>query len=277
MIAEAMNSSKVAFIERRPIISYYLLACSLSWAIQIPLALQAQDVIQSQLPFALHYLSGFGPLLSAAYMSWRLGGRQGLRGLFSRLTRWRVGLGWWAVALSPLFALVLLWLVARIIRGDPLTLLDLGRVEFLPNLGIGAAFLWIATFGLGEETGWRGFALPRLQANHSALSATLILWVIWSLWHLPLFFYMYEPSILPGWLIGLLAGSITFTWLFNSTDGSLLMTVIFHGLFNFTTGCARCKTGLAAMVISSLVMVWAVLIVVIFRPANLASSDKVIA
>lgn len=272
-----MNTSKETFVDRHPIFSYYALACGLSWLIQIPLALQAQGVIQSQLPFALHYLSGFGPLLSAAYMSWRLGGRQGLQGLFSRLTRWRVGLGWWMVALSPLFALVLLWLVARLIGGDPLTLLDLGRVEFLPNLGIGAAFLWIATFGLGEETGWRGFALPRLQAKRSALAATLLLWLMWSLWHLPLFFYMYEPSILVGWLIGLLAGAITFSWLFNSTGGSVLMTVIFHGLFNFATGCASCKTGLAAMVISSLVMVWAVLIVVIFKPANLASSDKVTA
>ena len=65
------------------------------------------------------------------------------------------------------------------------------------------------TFGLGEETGWRGFALPRLQRGHSALSATLILWALWALWHLPLFFYSYDLSVVPGLTIGLLAGAVT--------------------------------------------------------------------
>ena len=125
--------------------------------------------------------------------------------------------------------------------------------------------LWVLTFGIGEETGWRGFALPRLQESHSPLGATIILWVFWALWHLPLFFYSYEVSILPGFLIGLLAGAINFTWLYNSTDGSILLVALWHGTFNFTTACSSCKTGLSAAVISTLVMVWAVAIVLFYR------------
>jgi membrane protease YdiL (CAAX protease family) len=134
--------------------------------------------------------------------------------------------------------------------------------------------LWILTFGIGEETGWRGFALPRLQNGRSAFSATLLLWVFWALWHLPLFFYSYDRSIIPGMLFGLLAGAITFTWLYNSTGGSVLMTAIWHGLFNYTTACTSCKTGLIAAVISTVVMVWAVVVVIWFKPADLAHARK---
>jgi membrane protease YdiL (CAAX protease family) len=137
--------------------------------------------------------------------------------------------------------------------------------------------IWITTFGLGEETGWRGFTLPRLQVEHNALAATLILWAMWSLWHMPMFLYMYDARILVGWLLGLLAGSITFPWLFNSTGGSLLLTVIFHGLFNYATACTRSKVGLPGAVLSSLVIVGAFLVVVIFKPAHLAHKERVIA
>jgi membrane protease YdiL (CAAX protease family) len=141
-------------------------------------------------------------------------------------------------------------------------------------LGLVAIPLWILTFGIGEESGWRGFALPRLQKEHSALSATFLLWVFWALWHLPLFFYIYDPDIIPGMLIGLLAGTITFTWLYNSTGGSVLMTAIWHGLFNYTTACTDCKTGLTAAVISTAVMIWAVVIVIWCQPTDFVHPRK---
>jgi membrane protease YdiL (CAAX protease family) len=144
----------------------------------------------------------------------------------------------------------------------------------MPNLGIGALFFWILTFGLGEETGWRGFALPRLQRGRSAFSATVILWALWVLWHLPLFFYSYDLAVVPGLLFGLLAGAVTLTWLYNSTGGSILVVAVWHGAFNFTTGCTVCKTSVTAAILSALVMIWAVLVMILFRPAMLSRGGK---
>jgi len=83
--------------------------------------------------------------------------------------------------------------------------------------------IWIFSFGLGEETGGRGFALPHLQANRSAMSATYIaLWTVGA-WHLPTFTYSYDelnPFMFLGFVIGIMAGAGLLTSLFNVTGGS---------------------------------------------------------
>ena len=262
------------WVEKHPLIYFFVLAYALSWFIEIPLALQARGIIKHVFPGSFHYLAGYGPLLSALIITGITGGSEGLQELWSQMTRWRVKPGWWLVSVSPLGIYILATVVLWLIRGQGIDLATMGQGDYLPSLGLVAIPLWILTFGIGEETGWRGFALPRLQKDRSALSATLLLWVFWALWHLPLFFYSYEPSIIPGMLIGLLAGAITFTWLYNSTGGSVLMVAIWHGLFNYTTACTICKTDPIAAIISTLVMVWAVLVVLIFKPANLSRTKK---
>lgn len=260
--------------KNQALIMYFILAYAFSWGIQIPLALQSQGVIQESIPYSLHYLSAYGPMLSAILVTWTYGGSAGLKELFGRIFKWRIRPYWWLIALAPLILLGLLAVASWLYQGQWMDISLMGDIDFLPDIGLGAMFLWILTFGIGEETGWRGFALPRLQKNHSALTATIILWLFWALWHLPLFFYSYDISILVGFLLGLLAGAITFTWLYNSTQGSILAVAIFHGVYNFTTGCSLCKTGLISAIISSFVMVWAVLVVVIFKPANLSHVEK---
>lgn len=271
-----MNSTPHKWFARHPLSSFFVLAFALAWLIEVPLALQARGILNAHLPFGLHYLAGFGPLLAAAVVSYGASGRIGLQRLLGRLLKWRVGWGWWLVALSPLIVLVLISLALRLAHAATLSIDLLGQIDRFPALGIAALPFWIATFGLGEETGWRGFALPRLQRGRSALTATLILWSLWALWHTPLFFYMYPTSVLPGLVIGLLAGAIVFTWIFNSTGGSVLMTIIWHGLFNYTTACSACKTSVSAAAISTLVMIWAVIIILVFKPAQLARAGKTV-
>lgn len=256
------------------LLAYFILAYVFSWIIGIPLALKAQEVIQAQIPFSLHYLVAYGPMLSAMIVTGLTSGAGGLQKLFGRMTQWRVNLRWWLFAATPVIFYLLTAFVLWLFQGEPIDIFSLGEIDFLPPLGLVALPLWILTFGIGEETGWRGFALPRLQKGRSALSATVILWLAWAFWHLPMFFYSYPVSILPGFLIGLLAGSITFTWLFNSTNGSVLMTALWHGAFNFTTACVSCKSGIGAAAVSTAVMMWAVLIVLIFKPVNLSRSRK---
>lgn len=264
----AVDRSNLA--KRHPLLMFFILAYAISWAIEIPLALRAQGVIHVPIPFGVHYLAAYGPMLAAIIVTGRTGGKEGLRELWGRMLKWRVRPMWWLVALAPLVLYALLAVALRLAQGQWPDLAALGQIDFLPNLGAGSLLVWFLTFGLGEETGWRGYALPRLQRGRSALSATAILWVFWALWHLPLFFYLYDVTIIVGFLLGLLAGAITFTWLYNSTGGSILLVAVWHGAFNFVTGCAACKTGIAAAVVSTLVMVWAVVVVVWFKPATLS-------
>jgi membrane protease YdiL (CAAX protease family) len=154
----------------------------------------------------------------------------------------------------------------------------LGQVNFLPDLGFWAWTLWLVSNGWGEELGWRGFALPRLQRTHSALGSSFLLSLAWAGWHLPAFFYV--PSyvtlglwVLPGFLLGILAGAIVLTWLYNSSHGSVLAVVLWHASFNYVSASPRAG-GFAAAVTSTLVMLWAAAVVWRYRGATLAPSPK---
>jgi membrane protease YdiL (CAAX protease family) len=269
-----MSSTPQTWSKNKALIVYFLIAYAVSWIIEIPLALQAQRVVTWSIPNSVHYLASFGPLIAALITTWLSEGRAGLRDIVLRIFKYRVPFVWWLAALSPLVAYFPLAVAISASQPDWLRLSPLGTVDFLPPLGLGAFVLWTVTFGLGEETGWRGFALPRLQARSNALVSSIILWVLWALWHLPAFFYLYDPRIAAGFLLGVLAGTITLTWLYNSASGSILIVAVWHGLFNYTTGCSQCKTGSVSAILSTLVMVWAVLIVIIFKPANLSPSQR---
>lgn len=260
--------------DRRTLTLFFCLAYALSWSIQIPLALQSHAKLGFSLPYSLHYLSAFGPLISAFLTTVITEGSTGIRNLVRRMTKWRVSAGWWLVAFAPLLLYMLTAIIVSVFTASAPAGQALGQIDFLPGLGWAALPFWILTFGIGEETGWRGFALPRLQCSQSALRATFILWGLWTFWHLPLFFYSYDASVLPGLALGLLAGTITFTWLYNSTGGSILILAIWHGSFNFVTACSVCKTGISSAVVSTLVMVWAVLVVLIYKPAKLSHAEK---
>ena len=185
----------------------------------MPLALEAQGALNLALPFWLHYCTAYGPLLAALLVTRVVSGPAGLRSLGRRMGQWRIGLGWLLfAALSPIVLYLLLAVVLVALGGPSPTIAQLGAVNFLPNLGLMAWPLWILTNGVGEETGWRGFALPRLQQRHSALVATLILGVLWAGWHIPFFFYLpnYRAMGLagfPGFALGIISAAIVFTWL----------------------------------------------------------------
>lgn len=260
--------------KRHPLIVYIVLTYVFSWSIFIPLALRKNGIIELSVPFPVYYFASLGPLLAAVITSFLVGGPESLRELLGRMVRWRVGRIWWIVAFSPLLLFALTVVIIRFSTGEWFDPALLGQVEFLPDLGLGALFLWLLTYGIGEETGWRGFALPRLQKNHSALRATFYLWIMWACWHAPAFFLVYDPVILPGFLIGVFAGAIVFTWLYNSSNASILIVAVFHGVFNFTTASKASKAGIVSAIISIIVMIWAVLVVILYKPANLSRSQK---
>ena len=228
------------WLQRHPMSTYLVLAYAISWIVAMPLALQAQGITHTHLPLTLHYLMAFGPALAARATASLLheprGGTQHKtkRSLFHRSLWLIIGFG------SPLAMFAVAQFAALATSQDAPSWHDLGRVNFLPELGFTAWWLWFATSGLGEEAGWRGFLLPRLQQRHSPLVSTVLLTIGWAGWHVPAFFYLpsYAAiglSIVPGFFFGLFAGAIVLTWLYNLSGSSVLAAALWHASFNFVT------------------------------------------
>ncbi len=264
-----MDNTKTTPDDSKYLWAYFILAYAISWSIGIPLALAHQGIIPAILPPWTHYLVAYGPMLSALIVTWFSQGQPGLKELGKRMFKWACP-KWWFVAFSPLIIGYIVLLILNRVTGSEIRLSDLGAVNYLPPLGMGALLLWFFTFGLGEETGWRGFALPRLSKGRSALTATMILAVFWALWHLPQFFYLFDPSMAVGWGIGLFAGAVVLTWLYNSSPDSILMTAIWHGCFNFITASTT-DVVILQVVMSVIVIIWAVYVIVRHKPKNLMS------
>jgi membrane protease YdiL (CAAX protease family) len=232
----------------------------------IPVALSAQGLVSWQIPYALYYLASFGPMCAALIVTALVEGRQGVRRLLSRLLKWRVGLGYYAFAvLAPIGLFMLAVLLNWFITGAWSDLRLLGEADYLPYVRpVGALILWLLAYGMGEETGWRGFALPHLQRSRSAASATLILAVMWAVWHLPAFFFRDTYADLgvfgfPIFAFSVLFSTMVFTWLYNGTAGSLLLVVLFHGIFNWLS-VSEAGGQFAAPIMSIPIIVWALII-----------------
>lgn len=169
-----------------------------------------------------------GPLIAALIVTGLAEGRSGMGTLLGRIVRARIGWSSYAIVfgLPVLLCAVALAMMAAI--GQPISWPASTAWRELPE-----RFVFIFLFiGLGEEPGWRGFAVPRLQKQHSPLVASLILAPIWALWHLPLMGNEFPPAIIPAFLISLLGGTLIQTWLFNRSKGSVFAQMLFHATVN---------------------------------------------
>ncbi|MBK9209650.1 MAG: hypothetical protein IPL71_15645 [Anaerolineales bacterium] len=133
-------NTKTSWIQKNSLLGYFILAYAISWTIGIPLALIAQGKVSWQIPFPLHYLYAYGPMLSALIMTGLTKGKSGIADIFKRLFKWRIGFSWWMISLSPLAAYFVIALVQRMIQGEWVDFNLLGEVNFLPNLGVWRAF-----------------------------------------------------------------------------------------------------------------------------------------
>lgn len=180
----------------------------------------------------LWLLGGLGPPIAAVVVLGITEGPQAVRRLLSRLVIWRVDRRWYAVAVLLPGVVVGAALTIDIALYDIAT--PLPSFDLLP-LFIGSILANVFIGGGLEELGWRGFVLPRLQEQYSALTSSLLVGVVWVAWHAPLFIVpgaiQAELSPLP-FLVQGLALAVVFTWLYNSTGGSLLLVVLLHGTVN---------------------------------------------
>src|SRR5436190_4630459 len=245
-----------------PLLRFFLLAYSISWLLWAPLWLPAIGIdVAPDLPLN-GKLGGLGPLLAAIILSWKSKGLSGLRELGARILWPGAGLYWLASIALPALCMALgYWM-----NPDP----ELYSVDRLASL----LLLDFIFFGLGEEIGWRGYALPRLQGQFNALSSGLLLCIPWALWHLPLFLTDQAPtqpdtSHIIGWTLSLAAGSVVLTWLFNSSRGGLLSVVLFHTMYNVVSRTP------GAGLMGFFVLLLGIAVILIYKPRNLAFSPRI--
>jgi membrane protease YdiL (CAAX protease family) len=200
---------------------FFVMAFVITWGLQLPALLAHEGVLEGPPDryMALVGLGAFGPML-AAMIAARVEGT-GPRALFRPLGTWRVGIRWYLAALLLPGAI---FVVAAAAWNA------LGHAEPLVYPPDNAAFVAAAiVFPIGEEIGWRGFALPRLIGEMGPLAASAVIGIVWAFWHVPMLTLQGVPPILYfAFVPFMIGGSILFTWIYRHTRGSLLLSVLTH-------------------------------------------------
>ena len=216
----------------RKLIQFFFITFAFSWLLWLPQVLKFNgfpnlpDIVGLPGMFA-----PFGPAIAAFYLVWRQDGKGGVKTLWLR--GWRLN-----------FKKV--WLLPTLLLGPVTALLAMAILILIngsfsweygvPAMMIFPIFLLIYfTNALPEEYGWRGYALDSLQEKTNPLVASLILGLIWALWHLPLFFIEgTTQAAIPMYQFFLqtIVLSFFYTWLHNNTDGSVLIAILFHAVTN---------------------------------------------
>jgi hypothetical protein len=223
----------------------------------------------------LYIVGGFVPSLLGIFLTWKKEGMSGLRLLGRRLIQFRLGWRWYLFTFLIVIAGTAGQITINRLLGNTFngTLFLTQLVSFLPLLILGP---------LSEEIGWRGYALPRLQTRWNALTSSVIIGVVWGLWHLPLFMMVgtsqHELGIpFIGFLLIMSANSLFYTWLYNNTQQSLWSAILLHWLYTY-----------AALVVSSGVtrsplynwleclpyVIMAAIVVLVWKPQTLSRQRK---
>ena len=213
---------------------FFALTFALTWAAwAAAAAIPARGGPLAALRGAVFLLGVFAPALMALALAARAEGRAAAWVLVGRIGRWRVGAGWYVFALGYMIALKLAAAaVQRIVTGS------WPRFGETPLVAMAGAILISTWVQAGEEVGWRGYALPRLAKRFGLGGASLLLGIIWAVWHLPLFFSPETESYgqsFPLYVLHVTALSVAMAWLYWRTGESLLLVMLMHASVNNTS------------------------------------------
>jgi uncharacterized protein len=210
------------WIRISPLLAYFVLVFGIEWLLVL--------ILPAFVPAMIALLIGsWLPNAIGLLVTGVAGGRAALRELFAKVLLWRIGLRWFAIALLLPVALTILAIGLYTLLGNAMPVFAPAS-QLLPIVLIA-----VFTGALGEELGWRGTALPRLQSRWTPLISSLILGILWGLYHLPALllsgFPQQELPILP-FIVAALALTVLVTWTFNHTGGSLIPVFLYHFSFN---------------------------------------------
>ena len=235
-------SPQEGLLARYPLSFFFLLTYALTWLGWGPwflseagLGLLPYDGREFSLYLNLLGLM-LGPTLSAFIMTGATEGRDGIRRLLRRIVLWRVRLRWYLFVFLGIPAIMLL---STVVMPGALASFDAVAVPSTLVLFVVAGLFFLFAGGpFFEEIGWRGFALPRLQRLHGPLVGSLVLGILWALWHLPLFLIPEwdtphgSPLDVALYVVSVVALTVILTWVFNNTKGSVLLAILAHGYIN---------------------------------------------
>lgn len=248
--------------ESQNLFLFFLIAFAWSWLLWTPEVLWERRL----------YLAPFGPTVAAFILSYLNGGMGGVKDLLKR----GLSLNFKKIWLFPIFllmpAIVGLSLLLAVLSGEPMPKITVLSQPWI----IIPAFFYILFLGgpLAEEFGWRGYALDRLQKYYNALVSSVILGVVWGLWHLPLFYMkgqdIYRNVPIWGFILGTIFLSILFTWIYNNTNRSILAVLLFHTMSNLShfifPAMATTWSGLYSVILNVMVVI---LVLVIWGPKKM--------
>ena len=226
-----------ALFKKYPVAAFYIVALLIGAIFTAPFIANYLGLIPA-VPFITIFGAAFSASLAAIIVTGVISGKAGVKKLLGRFLIWRFGIGWWLAALLlPAVATLGAVLLSSQFGGRALDTSQLSPVYTLVPL----LLMKVIQAGMGEEFGWRGFALPRLQSRYNALAASIIVGIMHALWHWPLYFIepmtQYYEQVAWGFVPALLIDtvmvtlwSIMYTWLYNNSKGSVLMAAFFHGV-----------------------------------------------
>ncbi len=236
----------------RPVLAFVGLAYLLSWSWWLPLAFSGVVVDPGQ-GWPTHLVGLLGPAIAAVAVTAATEGKPGLAGLWSRIIRWRVSWAWFAlIAITAALALL------PVATGSETDAESLVTYSGAPRSGLWVVLYVLVVNGFGEEIGWRGYLAERLLERFSLGVTSLLVWVVWAGWHLPMFWVVgnfrdFGVGGTIGWVIGIGFGSGFLTWLYRSAGHSILIVALWHTAYNFTTATTA-TAGLTAAIATTVVM-----------------------
>jgi CAAX protease family protein len=271
---------KARAFEPRNLALFFLIAFGWSWfwwwlmylsgIVSMPGGISPQniDLGSSWWLIPLGLLSPCGPTIAAFVMTGITEGKPGIKALWKRFWNRSLSLKW-------LFVIVLFFptlrlvanLVSRVLDGQGYPILASPNQPWMFIIPL--IFNGLIHGGMSEEFGWRGYVLPRFQAKWNALISSLILGVIWGVWHLPLLLAgMQSANSVAELVLWQTLVAIFFTWVFNNTNGNILAVVIFHAMVNASGDIVWC-CGPSPWHFYGVYLLAGILIVIIFGSKNL--------
>lgn len=221
-------------IKQKPFLFFLIFTFAISWVTGFPTVFFVGKFEE------LSYLSNFGPALGALIVVGITEGSEGIKGLVHSLFQWRVRFIWYLVVLlGPALTMVTAVTLHYAFTGVGLAQSFTEWFSALPQhlFMVISVFIFMMVGIWGEEVGWRGFALPKLQEKYHPLLASLILGAIWAVWHLPAFFIEGSQQAQQGMIFFFLATlgySILYSWIYNGSKESLFVIWLLHSMNNAT-------------------------------------------